>query len=91
MSKFLTSEQIAKTWWRDPRAKALAATARALAQRLADSPCPVCTIMREDDVGVGSLNFMEACPHCGDFPPDRKGKAYPTPEAAIDSLPKGAP
>jgi len=70
-------------------------TIRALAQRLADSPCPVCSggiyFCSECTVwvsvcGCSPGTMDKLCPHCGGFPEDRLGKAFATKEAAIDSL-----
>lgn len=71
-------------------------TIMALAQRLADSPCPVCggsgRKLEKHSTGEGIVSLSNAkfvydpCPHCGGFPDDRKGKAFATKEAAIDSL-----
>lgn len=66
--------------------ESLRAERGALAQRLADGPCPVCL-----GSGVVTTDIdctMAPCPHCGTFPEDRRGKAYESPKAAIGSLPQ---
>jgi len=44
-------------------------TIRALAQKLADSPCPVCLSEWQTYRECGD----EDCQHCGDFPEPRRG------------------
>ena len=61
------------------------------AQRLADSPCPVCQVQNKNpDINppgsVYTTSGFKDCPNCGGFPLDRWGKAFATKEAAIDSL-----
>jgi hypothetical protein len=54
-------------------------TIRALAQKLADSPCPGCYATQafcEPGTRLRSGppdDDIESCPHCGEFHPDRRG------------------
>jgi len=96
MSKFLTAAWVSEDLrhWKDgdhtgeeEHINRANHTIMALAQRLADSPCPVCLDRGE----IGHLvscppERPTPCPHCGGYPPGRRGKAYESKEAAIDSL-----
>ena len=68
----------------------------AACQALADSPCPVCIPGLPGRLPVGNtipneasratFQFTTPCPHCGDFKPGRRGKAYERWQDACDSL-----
>jgi len=101
MSKRITIAEI-EDFANFPAGSGLGDMARMLleaAQRLADSPCPVCKgsgrKLEKHSTGEGIVSLSNAkfvydpCPHCGTFPKDRRGKAYESKEAAIDSLTKG--
>ena len=57
------------------------ATIRALAQKLADSLCPVC---KGSNWHIDPAGMSRPCPHCGDFPPDRRGKFASDPAHALE-------
>ena len=71
------------------------ATIKALAQSLADSPCPVCgpcgAFLEAGTMFVYGPpdDDIQPCPHCKDFPEDRRGKAFEKWQDAVDSLNKG--
>ena len=91
MSKRITIAEI-EDFANFPAGSGLGDMARLLleaAQRLADSPCPVCGgdynydgLWHQVDGGYAD----GPCPRCGGFPPGRRGKAFESKEAAIDSL-----
>lgn len=84
--RLLTAEDIENEMWsRDEFNTMVGATLVAACQALADSPCPVCTGALYPD-GNGGFGRKENCPHCGDFPPDRRGKYAPTWQSACDGL-----
>uniref|UniRef100_A0A6M3XGX6 Uncharacterized protein n=1 Tax=viral metagenome TaxID=1070528 RepID=A0A6M3XGX6_9ZZZZ len=101
MSKYLTSDEIEAMSARSElceeatfpgeTVRRMSRTLQNIAQRLADSPCPVCCLARWSEyLGPGRMRGDDdcpvPCPHCGTFPPGRRGKAYESKEAAIDSL-----
>jgi len=70
------------------------ATIRALSQKLADTPCPEChtgdnTKIYSDNWEVGCAGELPTkCPHCGDFPRDRRGYFAIDAEDALRRVPE---